>query len=394
MPVWHSKLQDLVNSGDLQIVGLIQEQHAERCRLFAQWHRIEWPILYDPMNQLGVKAVPIFVALDADGIVRNTNATPEWVRETLMTEHAIPSPSTRQIPATRPVTEELLNADTISPNFTNEERLALSDAEILWSQPSDWNNAIAGYQAIDSSERNAAVSFRLGIAYRGRWDSGHRQPKDFANSVAAWENALELDPNHYIYRRRLQQYGPRLNKPYPFYDWIDDAQAAIRARGEIPIPITVPLTGSELAAPSENFESETTARNPDPDKKIKFDEQSLIAIRCATVPQQPKLNEPFRLHISLSPTHTTHWNNETPPAVIWLEIPDGWLAEHQLLELPQATEPESREERVVDLELNVPASPTGTEMINSFALYYVCNEQGGQCLYLRQAFQVELRVNP
>ena len=51
-----------------------------------------------------------------------------------------------------------------------------------------------------------------------RHDSGFRRIGDFANAVNAWSQARNADPNQCIWRRRLQQYGPRLAKPYPFYD--------------------------------------------------------------------------------------------------------------------------------------------------------------------------------
>jgi hypothetical protein len=32
--------------------------------------------------------------------------------------------------------------------------------------------------------------------------------------------------------------------------------------------------------------------------------------------------------------------------------------------------------------------------LDGYALYYVCEESGGQCLYLRQDFTVEIRFKP
>jgi hypothetical protein len=37
-------------------------------------------------------------------------------------------------------------------------------------------------------------------------------------AVQYWTMALDMDSNQYIWRRRIQQYGPRLEKPYSFYD--------------------------------------------------------------------------------------------------------------------------------------------------------------------------------
>ena len=54
MPGWHEATKDLQNDGKLQMVGIIQEQHPDRARLFMQWKRMGWPILVDSYNLLGV----------------------------------------------------------------------------------------------------------------------------------------------------------------------------------------------------------------------------------------------------------------------------------------------------------------------------------------------------
>ncbi|HVL13287.1 MAG TPA: hypothetical protein VM529_12035 [Gemmata sp.] len=59
-----------MTDGKLVVLGVTQEQHSERCRLFAQWKGFDWPILHDPINVLGSSAVPIVLALDEHGIVR------------------------------------------------------------------------------------------------------------------------------------------------------------------------------------------------------------------------------------------------------------------------------------------------------------------------------------
>lgn len=92
MPVWHEKLKSSVADGRIALVGVIQEQHAERCRLFAQWQGFDWPILHDPINVLAPQAVPIVVAVDEHGIVRDTRPTPEWVHDTFL-ETRYPAPA-------------------------------------------------------------------------------------------------------------------------------------------------------------------------------------------------------------------------------------------------------------------------------------------------------------
>ena len=52
------------------MVGIIQEQHPDRCRLFMQWKQMGWPILVDSLNLLEVTAVPITLAIDEHGVIR------------------------------------------------------------------------------------------------------------------------------------------------------------------------------------------------------------------------------------------------------------------------------------------------------------------------------------
>ena len=57
-------------------MGIIQEQHPDRCRLFMQWKEMDWPILVDALKLYGVDAVPITYAIDEAGIVRAVNPKP------------------------------------------------------------------------------------------------------------------------------------------------------------------------------------------------------------------------------------------------------------------------------------------------------------------------------
>ena len=71
------------------------------------------------------------------------------------------------------------------------------------------------------------LHFRLGVAYR-KWFDEKKDIAFFDQAVEQWGKALAMQPNQYIWRRRIQQYGPRLIKPYPFYDWVE---AATNRRG-------------------------------------------------------------------------------------------------------------------------------------------------------------------
>ena len=57
MPGWYEKLKSELDRGDIQAIGLIQEQHPRRTELFNQWKELEMTMLVDPLNTLDVSAV-------------------------------------------------------------------------------------------------------------------------------------------------------------------------------------------------------------------------------------------------------------------------------------------------------------------------------------------------
>ena len=56
---------------------VIQEQHAERCRLFQQWQGLDFPVVQDLLNTNGIDVVPVYVAIDENGIVRSLPRSPK-----------------------------------------------------------------------------------------------------------------------------------------------------------------------------------------------------------------------------------------------------------------------------------------------------------------------------
>ncbi|MCH8851876.1 MAG: hypothetical protein IID41_04415, partial [Planctomycetes bacterium] len=60
-------MQPFVKSGDLVVLGVVQEQHPDRAKLYKQWRQIDWPILVDSLNLLDLAVVPVPVAIDESG---------------------------------------------------------------------------------------------------------------------------------------------------------------------------------------------------------------------------------------------------------------------------------------------------------------------------------------
>ncbi|MCH7548415.1 MAG: rod shape-determining protein MreB, partial [Candidatus Krumholzibacteriota bacterium] len=243
-----------------------------------------------------------------------------------------------------------------------------------------------GKEANDSPEDGSA-HFRLGVAYRMRYDSDRRQPDDFANAVAHWGRALEIDPNNYIRRRRIQQYGPRLMKPYPFYDWVTTARADVEARGDTPVALRVEPGGAELAKPARRFSAAgASADEPDPRGRIHRDKKGFIEAEITVVPDCVAPGKAARVHLVFRPNERikAHWNNEAKDTVVWVNPPAGWQVDARQIEIARAPQPVSSEARRAEFEVQVPADANpGRIELPAYVLYYVCDDVKGQCLYRR-----------
>jgi tetratricopeptide (TPR) repeat protein len=372
------------------MAGIIQEQHPDRARLFMQWKQMQWPLLVDSLNLLGVDAVPITVAIDEHGIVRAKGIKPSeaesFVEEFVESSYATPD----QLPAVpvKPDPEALRRSSHWA---------AYADALMLWQPEADRREAIAAYQrAIDDATEPAPLLFRQGVAYRARYDSRQRETGDFRAAVEHWQRALDLNPNQYIWRRRIQQYGPRLDKPYPFYDWVDQARQQVTQRGETPAALLVEPGGAEIASPAKELAERTEAVEPDPGGKIYRDEKPFVLIEQTVVPPVLRPGSIGRIHLVLYPNaeKQAHWNNEAGDLVVWLKPPQGWELETQRLTVPNPPEPVSMELRHIEFEVRVPESASeGDAELPAYALYYVCEDEHGVCLYRRQDISVRMPIS-
>jgi tetratricopeptide (TPR) repeat protein len=406
VPVWHAATRKWVAEGRLVLLGVTQEQHADRCRLFAQWRELDWPILHDRVNALQAQAVPMFVAIDERGIVRSTAPRVETFQSQFI-DHDFGStkssdgndtlpdaPAALDVPVSRDV--DALAARAKSQNTAADWR-ALGDALAVWHGAQRVDEAIDAYaHARQLDPRDGNVLFRLGVCHRLRHESRRRRAGDFQTAVNLWGKALAIDPNQYIWRRRIQQYGPRLDKPYPFYDWVEQARREIAARGRQPIALAVAPYGAELASPSKTFDEEASPpKSPDADGRIARDSDALIQIETAIVPARVMAGQTARVHVTLVPDdqQLAHWNNESEPLRLWVDVPEGWQVEKRLLTAAQGPGAESREIRRLDFEVRAPAGATGKTQLKAYALYNVCEDTAGACRFLRQDVTIDVAVD-
>jgi tetratricopeptide (TPR) repeat protein len=272
----------------------------------------------------------------------------------------------------------------------------LADALVMWGDDADLDEAIGLYsRALALSPEDGRTYFRAGVAYQRRSESSGRQVGDFSAAVEHWQSALEIDPNNYIWRRRIQQYGPRLEKPYPFYDWVDLAREEISQRGEAPVPLRVEPRGAELAHPAEALDRTEAIESPDPGGRVTRDPGEMVQAEITVVPARVEPGRPARVHIVFRPRTETkaHWNNEVGDLAVWVGLPSGWESDSNYLTVPRPPEPVSGEERRVEIELLAgPSVAPGSHAVPAYALYYVCEDIYGACLYRRQDLEMELEV--
>lgn len=386
MPVWHALTKPYQDKGLLNVVGVIQEQHPDRALLFMQWHQMEWPLLVDSLNLLGVTGAPVTVFLDEAGVIRSVNPSQDSLSYFLRQDFAVDD-------GEKMSDEDLADVEALLL-ASAPGSMERGDFEFLWGVNSGVDRAISAYrQALSNGEENAATLFRLGVAHRRRYDSDRRQADDFTRAVVHWSRALELNPNQYIWRRRIQQYGPRLTKPYSFYDWIHEARKAVEDRGELPVRLEVEPGGAEFASPSQSFVAAHSEANPDPDEKIHPDSDRLIQIECTAVPGCVRPGEAIRVHVLLRPdkTRNAHWNNETEGLILWAEATEGWQIDKAFHRYPLPSAPVSVEPRKIEFEVKTSAKTASTlHIIRGYVLYSICEGGKGQCLYRRQNFEVKV----
>jgi hypothetical protein len=87
-----------------------------------------------------------------------------------------------------------------------------------------------------------------------------------------------------------------------------------------------------------------------------------------------------------------HWNNESEPLKIWIDPPAGWQVAERLLTAKPGTKAVSNEIRSLEFEVKVPEQAMGKVQFKAYALYNICDDAGGQCLFRRLEIPVDIIV--
>lgn len=358
---------------------------------------MDWPLLWDPFNVLELPAVPITVVIDAAGVIRlrqpklsRAGEAVELIRKAAWNDDEAPG---RVLPSPVPGPEAMRSpADKIEEAWSDH-----SVALALWGGPSHLDEALeASVAATTQDAAQGRTWFRRGVVSRLHYDSVYGRPSDLSVATEAWATALQLDPDNYIWRRRLQQYGPRLAKPYAFYDWIPQAWSDIEGRGEeVPELVTEP-EGAEFADPSNTEKPIVTAEAPPlPDSRITVDAEEWISVTTNVVPAQVEAGGAARVRLEMVPADAgeVHWNNEAGPGGLWVQAPPDWKVEPRFQEIAVPGEATSDERRHVAFEVEVPSSAeSGSHTMTAVALYAICESETGVCLLRRRVVPVPVVV--
>jgi len=346
---------------------------------------MDWPVWLDALNLLQLPAVPYTLLVDEDGRIESVNPT----QETFFAFMEKP-PRKRELYSSQPLDR---SPEWKMPRLPSDEALEVS-AWLAAGQgffQGSWSSHSmtclkAFQQALLLEPENGWIHFRLGVVYGRLFDEDPSKPMSlFARAISHWKQALTLDPNQYIWRRRLQQYGPRLDKPYAFYDWIDAARSELLARGETPIPLKVEPSGAEIAKPIKDVDFEVTgASMPDPDGRIQRAAPGLIEWSPVSVSHTQRERRSIRVHMQWQPAanSSVEWNNEAEPLTFWLEATPGWKVQPASIQVPGPPMDHDREVRSLEFECQASEDAAALE-IRGVALFSICESSGGPCLYRR-----------
>lgn len=396
--MWQKAAKSYIDSGELVAIGVVQEQHPDRTRLYRQWRELEWPIMVDTLNTLDfIQVVPVPVGIDESGVVAYPRFSPNQLEEFMASESKGVDVAEDYNRAGEPDFDRLRAAAT-SVN-TSENWTRLGAAHFHRSGGSELQEAIDAFErAVELDPSDGQAHFSLGAALRRRYETSARRPGDAQSAVEHWGRALAVNPNHYIWRRRIQQYGPRLDKPYNFYFWVEQARVDIRARGAEPIALAAEPMGSELAPPQRQASTtvEPAPPNPDPEGKIHRDAKSLVGVEAMVTPARVMPGKRIRARVTFRLNEDSHplWNNEADDLMLWVDLPEGLGIHDAKLSFPNPKEPETRELRTLEFEVSIAEDfAEKTVQAHAYALYYVCEDEGGVCYYLRQDFELGFAVD-
>lgn len=393
VPKWYETLKPHVDEGKLVIVGIVEEQHPDRARLFAQWKGITGPLLQDPVNYVHVSELPVVVAVDENGIVRARDCDLETVEKKFIKRKysgkpAFIPPNTEEPPNTR-VTRRL--ADEARGASACVEH---GEALLLAGEPAQVEEAIKVYaQALEYDKENARAEFGLGTAYLMQFEGEKRQAGDFQRAIDAWTRAVSLAPGNHVFRARLQQYGPKVAKQPAPYGWIEAARKDIRTRGDVPIALAVEPNGAETGRKMSPSDDDKRPAG-DPKGKVARDKKGLISIEETVVRSTEKSHDRIHeIHLIFRPSVESggQWGGESEALRVWVKGSKSVKVSPEVLEWSKTKEAANSDVRTLNFTATREGKSRKPVTIKGYALCHVREGQEGKSQFLRQDFQIKIR---
>jgi len=238
VPLWHEQTKPFVAEGKLVVIGVAQEQHADRCRLYAQWQGLDWPIGFDPINLVGIEKLPLAVGIDEHGIVRVIERTAKASFADFVSRK-YPEPK-----QPLPHEDEEFRPPRYTRRLATDSRIASGHMEhgnaliISGGGTAEIDEAVGVYRkVVDLDPKDAGGYFRLGVAHRMRFEGDLARPNDAREAVEWLRRAASRRPSNTVYKRRLEQFSTNPGPQHDFFDWIEIARKEIAARGEKPVEL-------------------------------------------------------------------------------------------------------------------------------------------------------------
>ena len=395
LAAWRERTRQAVADKKLVLLGVMEEQYADRCRLFAQWKGIaDVPILHDPLNLAAVGHVPMVVGVDEHGFVRLIDPDPDRLEKNFIRRTFKYNPKER-----RPAVEDLTDP-RYTKRMAREARTAAGwrrhgDALVLGGLGPQIDEAITTYpSAIELDADDGLAFFRLGVAHRIRYDRPERQPGDFQAAIDAWKQAVRKSRKNAVFRSRLAQYGLRFDRSVAMYRWILTARKKITERGESPEKLAVEPIAVELAKPRKNFKSVKSAgTDGDAGSGATPDDQPLVAFESVVVPSvSAKKKRYAQVLLVFRPSGLgAQWDNRGDPLRVWLDPPDGVKLSRRFAAFKNPESAGSSEERTLNFEVKLPKSSKRWPVtIKGHALYRVSSGGDAAARLLRRDFQVKV----
>jgi len=138
---------------------------------------------------------------------------------------------------------------------------------------------------------------------------------------------------------------------------------------------------------------DSDAIDPDPQRRIARDDR-FTNVHINMVPSQTRPDDVVAIHVGFNISDPAKWNHETSPLQMWINQPSGQvrLSTQLIMDHTEYRVAESQSPLSLSFELQIPKNQEGNIQLTAYALFNLCKSEGGQCLYRRRDFTIDVPV--